>query len=139
MPRSVAQKMGVREGSRAFLGHLPAPAQAALELPPLDVSPELVGEFDYLHLFATARTELDELFPACASHLAPRGMLWVSWPKGGRLGTDLALPEVIRIGYSHGLVESTTVSVDATWSGLKFTRPRPGRTYRNSYGCLPHP
>jgi hypothetical protein len=126
MPRSVAQKMGVREGSRAFLGHLPAPAQAALDLPPLDVSPELVGE-------------LDELFPAYASHLAPRGMLWVSWPKGGRLGTDLALPEVIRIGYSHGLVESTTVSVDATWSALKFTRPRPGRTYRNSYGCLPHP
>lgn len=42
-----------------------------------------------------------------------------------------------RIGYSHGLVESTTLSIDATWSAIKFTHPKPGKTYRNSYGQLP--
>ena len=64
-------------------------------------------------------------------------MLWVSWPKGKQLGTDLALPHVIRIGYSHGLVESSCLSVDATWSALKFTHPKKGKTYNNSYGKLP--
>ena len=71
--------------------------------------------------------------------MAPRpgGMLWVSWPKGGRLGTDLTLPTVIAIGYDLGLVESTCLRVDDTWSALKFTHPKPGKTYRNSYGTLP--
>lgn len=29
------------------------------------------------------------------------------------------------------------MSVDATWSALKLTHPKPGKTYRNSYGRLP--
>ena len=79
--------------------------------------------------------ELD--FPALMRHLKPTGMLWVSWPKAKQLGTDLNLPNVIRIGYSHGLVESTCLSVDATWSGIKFTHPKPGKVYQNSHGQLP--
>ena len=51
--------------------------------------------------------------------------------------TDLVLPEVIRIGYRHGLVESKTLSVDATWSAIKFTHPVAGKVYKNSYGQLP--
>jgi hypothetical protein len=53
-----------------------------------------------------------------------------------RRDPDLA-PNVIEIGYSHGLVESTGLSVDLTWSGLKFTRPKAGKIYNNSYGNLP--
>jgi hypothetical protein len=41
-------------------------------------------------------------------------MLWVSWPKSKKLETDLAQPKVIEIGYNHGLVESKTLSMDAT-------------------------
>lgn len=48
-------------------------------------------------------------------------MLWVSWPKDGQLDTDLSLPKVIKIGYEFGLVESTCLSVNETWSALKFT------------------
>lgn len=79
---------------------------------------------------------MDEVFPRLKSHLKPTRMLWVSWPKGKQLGTDLSLPSVIRIGYSHGLVESTCLSVDATWLALKFTHPKEGKTYNNSHGKL---
>ena len=64
-------------------------------------------------------------------------MLWVSWPKNRQLGTDLSLPEVIRIGYRHGLVESKTLSVNATWSAIKFTHPVAGKVYNNAFGQLP--
>jgi hypothetical protein len=53
------------------------------------------------------------------------------------LGTDLAIQYVIKIGYAHGLVESKVVSIDPTWSAIKFTFPKEGRTYNNSYGKLP--
>ncbi|MGH9271121.1 MAG: hypothetical protein ACRDZ2_07595 [Ilumatobacteraceae bacterium] len=135
--RTVAEKMGVRAGSRAHLIDAPSETQAALELPSVDLSHRLQGRFDYLHLFVRRIEDLDRRFPRLRDHLRDGGMLWVSWPKGRRLGTDLTLRDVIRIGYSHGLVESTTLAVDSTWSAIKFTRPRTDRTYHNSYGQLP--
>ena len=137
MPRSVPDKLGLREGMRAYLADAPESVLSVLSGAGLELTGSLAGDFDYMHLFARTQTEMDEQFPRLAAHLRDRGMLWVSWPKGGRLGTDLSLPNVIRIGYSHGLVESTTLSVDSTWSAMKFTRPRPGKVYRNSYGRLP--
>lgn len=135
--RTVAAKMGVRAGARAFLVDAPPASVEAMSLPPLEVAGTLAGLFDHLHLFTLTQRHLDEWFPLLRQHLAPTGTLWVSWPKGRKRGTDLTLPAVIRIGYSHGLVESTCLSIDATWSGLKFTHPKPGKHYQNSYGVLP--
>ncbi len=135
--RTVAQKMGVRPGSRALLVDAPESARAAMSLPDLELAGQLDGEFDYLHLFATRQEQLRERFPELRGHLRPGGMLWVSWPKGGQLGTDLTLRQVIAIGYGFNLVESTAVRIDDVWSALKFTHPKPGKTYANSYGVLP--
>ena len=135
--RTVSEKMGVKEGARAIFVNAPETALGAIEPPGLDVAPGLAGGFDYVHLFARSRAELDDAFPRLKAHLKPTGMLWVSWPKGKKLGTDLSLPKVIEIGYGHGLVESKCLSVDATWSALKFTHPVKGKVYSNSYGRLP--
>lgn len=76
------------------------------------------------------------MFPKLKSHLKQTGMLWVSWPKSGQEGTDLNLTTVIKLGYDYGLVESKALSVDAIWSALKFTHPKKGKAYNNSYGKL---
>ncbi|USY22641.1 hypothetical protein NE857_14135 [Nocardiopsis exhalans] len=47
------------------------------------------------------------------------------------------MKRVIAIGYDLGMVESICLRVDAIWAGLKFTHPKPGKIYRNSYGTLP--
>ena len=134
--RTVSQKMGVKEGMRAFLLNAPQSALDAINLPNLEVRSGLKGEFDYIHFFCKSQAEMIDQFPKLRTHLKATGMLWLSWPKGKNLGTDLALPVVIRIGYSHGLVESTCLSVDATWSGLKFTHPKKDKVYHNSHGHL---
>lgn len=135
--RTVAEKMGIVPGSRARIEGAPPEAVAAMALPELDLVDALRGRFDHLHLFVTTRAGMRDRFPALRDHLAEGGRLWVSWPKGGRLGTDLTIASVIEIGYDLGLVESTCLRVDDTWSALKFTRPKPGKVYRNSYGTLP--
>ena len=134
--KTVSQKMGVKGGMRAFFLYAQQSALKAVNLPSLEVDSVLQGEFDYIHFFTKTQAEMDDSFPKLKRHLKPTGMLWLSWPKGKKLGTDLALPVVIKIGYSHGLVESTCLSVDATWSGLKFTRPKKDKFYHNSYGQL---
>lgn len=129
--------MGVKEGTRAFLVNAPKSALEAMNLPGLDIGSALRGEFDYLHFFTTTQAELDRTFPKLKRHLKPGGMLWISWPKSRQLNTDLVLDSVVNIGYSHGLVESICLSVDATWSGIKFTHPKKGKVYHNSHGKLP--
>ena len=128
--------MGIQAGARVHFINAPAETVEAMRLPPVEQPEVLTGVFDYLHVFAKRQEELNAVFPELKAYLKPTGMLWVSWPKNRKLGTDITLPEVIRIGYSHGLVESKTISIDSTWSAIKFTHPKPGKIYKNSYGHL---
>lgn len=137
--KTVAQKMGIKADSRAYLRDAPAEAVEAMQLPTLALSRLLTGQFDYIHLFVTTQAGFEQQFERLASHLAAKGMLWVSWPKGGQLDTDLSLPTVIKLGYDRALVESICLSIDKTWSALKFTHPINGKVYRNSYGKLKAP
>ena len=134
--RTVAQKMGIKEGSRSIFINAPAEAMADIQLPGIDNQTNLDGEFDYIHLFVVNKKMQEELFPKLKSHLKLGGMLWVSWPKNKQLDTDLTLPVVIKVGYSFGLVESTCLSINKTWSALKFTHPKTGKTYNNSHAEL---
>ena len=60
MPGTVSKKMGIKEGTRAILVNAPEAARGAIDPPSLDVASELVGEFDYIHLFARTQAELDD-------------------------------------------------------------------------------
>lgn len=127
--KSAARKMGVKEGSRAIFIHAPEDTYTVLELPHLNEASRLTGNFDYIHFFTKTQKDLDQRFPGLKKHLSPGGMLWVSWPKAGKLDTDLGMKTVMRIGYGHGLVESKAISLDTTWSAIKFTHPKPGKIY----------
>lgn len=136
MTKLVSQKMSIKENARTIFVNAPAEAITAINLPRLDVALELTGEFDYIHLFAKSQTEFREIFPKLKIHLNPTGTLWVSWPKNRQLRTDLSLTKIIEIGYEYGLVESTVLSIDTKWSAIKFTHPKKGKVYQNSYGQL---
>ena len=136
MTRTVSQKMGVKENSKAYFVNADEEAIENLDLPNLDISKKLDNEFDYIHLFVKTQSEILEHFPKLKENLITNGILWVSWTKGGKLGTDLNIKIVIKLGYEFGLVESTCLSVNNTWSGLKFTHPKKGKIYNNSYGKL---
>ncbi len=134
--KTVAQKMGIRNGVRAYFKNASSEAVTAINLPDIELVESLSGEFDYIHLFVKQQSEQKFIFPQLKDHLKLDGMLWVSWPKGGQLGTDLSLPKVISIGYEYGLVESTCLSINSTWSALKFTHPKKGKIYYNSHAQL---
>ena len=128
--------MGVKEKSRAIFVNAQKEALENINLPTLDIQEKLNEELDYIHLFVKTQTEFITYFPKLKQHLKLNGMLWVSWPKGGKLGTDLNIKSIIKLGYDFGLVESTCLSINDIWSGLKFTHPKKGKVYNNSYGKL---
>jgi hypothetical protein len=134
--KTVAQKMGIKNNIRAFFVNAPIGIFDFMELPDIEIINELNGDFDYIHFFVKEQTILKEQFPILKKHVKSNGMLWISWPKAGQLGTDLNLKKIINIGYNFGLVESTTLSINDIWSGIKFTNPKKGKIYKNSYGKL---
>ncbi len=136
MTRTVSQKMGIKENSRAIFVNADKAALDNIDLPTLEIRTKLEEEFDYIHLFLKTQTEFTDYFPKLKSHLKPNGVLWVSWPKGGKSGTDLNIKTVIKLGYDFGLIESTCLSINYIWSGLKFTHPKKGKVSNNSYGKL---
>mgnify|MGYP002683296124 CR=1 FL=1 len=73
MTRSVAQKMGVKEGARSFFANAPTPALEAIELPELEISENLTGDFDYIHLFSSTRAEMNHTFPLLKGPEAAEG------------------------------------------------------------------
>jgi hypothetical protein len=129
-------KMGAERGTRAFVRNAPASVRRALLPAGLKISPRLSGRFAFIASFVTKTGALPRTFRSLKAHLLPHGKLWVAWPKHDRPDPNLGLAEVIRIGYAHGLVESQCISLDEDWSALKFTFPKPGKIYRNSYGRL---
>ena len=76
---------------------------------------------DFVHCFCIRATELCRRFPALRCSLAPKGILWISWPKkSSPLHVDLGEGEVRAIGVANGLVDVKICVVDTDWSALKF-------------------
>ncbi len=136
MTKSAAEKMGIKQNARTIFVNAPADVIDAIELPDVNLETKLAGAFDYIHLFVISQADFHEEFPQVKDHLRQTGNLWVSWPKAGQKKSDLNIKGVIRLGYEYGLVESKCISIDSVWSALKFTHPKEGKRYNNSYGKL---
>lgn len=114
------KKMGIKDYMRGILMHAPEEVRLLFKNAPLNFSNNLTSDFDYIHLFAKNEKELRLNFPTVKKHLRPDGILWISWPKSGKLGTDLNENKIREIGLIIGLVDIKVAAIDETWSGLKF-------------------
>ena len=92
------------------------------------ITTTLAGSFDYLQFFTDSRVELEARFATLAGHVAPGGMLWISWPKrSSPLAGDLTEDGVREIGLRTEFVDVKVCAVDRDWSALKFLRRRARR------------
>ncbi len=84
------------------------------------------GTADLALLFVNSRAQLEAQFSRACDAVTT---LWIMWPKKtSRAKTDLDQSAVRAFGLGLGWVDYKVCSVDATWSGLKFTkRARPDR------------
>ncbi len=58
MTRTVSQKIGIKENSRAFFINVDNEALDNITLPAIDISPKSEDEFDYIHLFVKTKQNL---------------------------------------------------------------------------------
>ena len=120
---SLAGKLGIREGRRVLV--LDPPVGFIKRLDPLPdgvgLTTKIVSLADVIVLFASSRAVLGELFHKAKHVLAPRGALWVAWPrKSSGFFTDLDEQLVRAVGLAGGLTDNKIIAVDEIWSALRF-------------------
>ena len=117
------QKLGIKPGYRMCVIGAPDNYWDLLGDLPEDVSVRALGQgaFDFIHLFAKDRAQLEAQMPTLRESIVPNGMLWVSWPKkASKVATDLSENVVRDLALKNRLVDVKVAAVDDTWSGLKL-------------------
>lgn len=121
----LAKKLGIKAGSRVLLAGAPDGFEETLgELPEgARLERERRGSFQMVMLFAAGRLDLVEGFESATSRIAPKGHLWIAWPKRtSPLAADLTQDFVRAYGLDRLWVDFKICAIDADWSGLCFAR-----------------
>ena len=121
--RSLPEKLGIKEGTEIGIVNPPPDYDQTLTPLPEGVSrvKKLKPSMAFIHFFTKQQKELLKRFPDLKKHLAPKGILWISWPKGSsKVKTDLNGNIVRNIGIANGMVDIKVCAVDEIWSGLRF-------------------
>jgi hypothetical protein len=114
-------KLGVKEGSRVNILHLPGNIEELSTLP-ADASRGKAG-VDVVITFVTASTKLQGEFARLTPTLTGRGGLWVAWPKKtSSIPNDLDFDTVQHAGLSCGLVDNKVCRIDDDWQAVRFVR-----------------
>lgn len=99
------------EGYRDVLGELPAGAE---------ITDTLTGEFDLIHAFFIKSAEVAAQAETLKTHLKNGGLLWLSYPKAGRLGTDLKRDPLYALMKNYGLEAVAQIAINDDWSAMRF-------------------
>ena len=120
--KPLVAKLGIKEGARlavvgsptdyaGLVGGLPAGARIEKN----------ASELDFVHVFATRRSDLQKELIRWRARIVSAGMIWVSWPKkASKVETDITEDVVREVALPMGLVDVKVCAVDDVWSGLKL-------------------
>jgi hypothetical protein len=117
------KKLGIKAKSNVALVGAPTDFVRSLGSLPEDVRfrERAAKGCDLIIWFTKSSRDLERRIERLG-RMAGKDGLWVVWPKKtSGVKTDLTQAEVRRTGLASGLVDYKVCSVDATWTGLRFT------------------
>lgn len=120
---SIAQKLRIKEGNKVLVVNGPQDYKSILgELPPnVAVQGKSTAPVDVVQVFVTSRKDLEAQLPKLKGLLRPKGILWVSYPKGtSKIKADINRDSIREYGQSIGLEAVALVALDDTWSALRL-------------------
>jgi hypothetical protein len=119
----LAKKLQMKAGQRAVI--INPPVGYLERLAPLPEGVELIekpeGQCDFVQLFVKNMEDLHKFLPVAAQVVKHDALLWIAYPKGGaKAGTDLNRDILWDAVSHHNLSGVTLVSLDETWSAMRF-------------------
>ncbi len=131
--KSLAEKLGVRAGSRVCVEGAELLAMAWTALVECEDVALDADEFDLIHLFVVREDALRAGLVRALERLAAGGAIWVSWPKkASGVATEVTEDTIRAVALPMGLVDIKVCAVTEVWSGLKLVRRKTDGKSRGS-------
>ena len=74
-----------------------------------------------IHIFVKTMPELKGMLSELKPKMKPKGLMWVSYPKGSsKVETDLNRDIIWEYGKTVGLSAVSQVAIDETWSAMRL-------------------
>jgi hypothetical protein len=123
--KSIVQKLLLKEGQTFMLFDAPEGYLAQLGGLPAGITllTRLDAPADVIQCFITSQAALNEVAPRLKNALKPRGILWVTYPKGkgtSKVKTDVNRDILREIVVGFGFETVALFSVDETWSAMRL-------------------
>lgn len=119
--KTPAQKMFVKPGMSVALVDAPEGMIDILILPDDITFVDDLSVADAIVAFATTQAAAEALLPRLRDVADDVGLLWVCYPKGSKAaGLDISRDTMWPFAETLGLRPLSMVSVDATWSAMRF-------------------
>lgn len=116
----ILKKLHYKPGMRVILVGAPVGYGTAMrEAPGVDFAEKLSGAFDFVHGFYSRKADLERDVPKLGRVLKPGALLWLSYPKGGQLATDLHRDILAAAVRPLGFEAVSLVSIDEVWSAVR--------------------
>lgn len=121
---AVLKKLRMKSGQRAAVVGAPDGVRNAVtEVPEgVDLSEQLLGEFDFILCFVKTKVEVGQMAPSLKAAMKPGAIMWLSYPKGRSIPTDLNRDILGNLMLGFGLQAISNVAIDEVWSALRFKR-----------------
>jgi len=121
--KSVARRLFIREDFTILLVNEPEGYRTLLgQLPPnVTVLTKPTEPFDLIQVFVISRKELEDQLEKLKRFLKPKGLFWVTYPKGrSKIKADINRDSIAKYARTIGLEGVAMISVDDTWSALRL-------------------
>lgn len=118
MAQGLVKKLRIVTGTTVRTVNAPSTYASAIgELPNgARIVKGITKDHAFIHLFVKDRADLARHFPACRKALAPEGLLWISYPKGGK--TDLTRDKGWEVLEGAAMQWLSSIAFDAEWSAF---------------------
>jgi hypothetical protein len=120
---NLTQKLQIKPNKKWLFANAPVNYLSSIEPLPdgVTVSYEATGHFDGIQLFVKDSAELASDLPAIVSLLKPETIFWITYPKKtSNIKSDLEMMGNWDEPVKYGLSVVTSVSVNETWTALRF-------------------
>lgn len=121
--KTLAQKLFIKEESSVLIINQPDNYGSLLgELPKnVKILSEFVKNLDFIQLFATNKSDLENQLPELKKYIQKEGKIWISYPKGtSKMKSDINRDNLREYSLSIGLKAVSMISIDKNWSAMRL-------------------
>ena len=119
-----AQKLQIREGQKLLLVNPPRGYEEQLvkHLPRnVEIVKGASNDVEVIQVFISSKTQLNEQLGKLKKVLPPKGIIWVTYPKGtSKVKTDINRDIIRHEAEKFGFEAVAIFSVDNDWSALRL-------------------